>query len=49
MRFIDLRSDTVTEPTPAMLRSMIEKDTLVKNIIFFYDLCKRKLVFTEFI
>ncbi len=24
MRFIDLRSDTVTEPTPAMLRSMVD-------------------------
>ncbi|GAH61761.1 unnamed protein product, partial [marine sediment metagenome] len=23
MRFIDLRSDTVTEPTPAMLKSMM--------------------------
>ena len=26
MRFIDLRSDTVTEPTPAMLKSMIDAD-----------------------
>ena len=27
MKFIDLRSDTVTEPTPIMLKSMIDADT----------------------